>query len=260
VTLKYITLAEKSDENCYIFLVDRGYDEEILDVINAFPLNKSITHRPFHSFLGNSYNVLEGYKEALAISKSCQSELIYLIEEDIFVGKDFFTFHKQVQKDFNPFCVSATRNQNDSNTYPSEANKVYYFDSFQSLGLSWKPDKLEFVVEHATPVYYRNVNWYIRTKFPNSKYGTQWSEQDGVINRVLEKQTDKMLYPYVPRAYHAGFVGYNRKGQPLSGSLPQRIAKLESMTAEEMNNMAEVYKDITPIDLNVNHNVTNFIL
>lgn len=40
-------------------------------------------------------------------------------------------------------------------------------------------------------------------------YGSprQWTEQDGVINRLLIEQEGVSLLPRCPRAFHAGFVG-----------------------------------------------------
>jgi hypothetical protein len=202
--------------------------------------------------------VLEGYKFAVEASHECESKLVYLIEEDIWIAKDFFDFHETVQSQFDPFCLSAVRCQNDSAEYPKEPDSVYYHNTFQSLGLSWKLDKLKLVAQHAKPEYYRNMKGYIRALNPKSVYGTNWTEQDGLINRLVESSDVKCLYPYVGRAYHAGFVGYNRRGVPLDGTLEERVATLKSMTQDEMNERAMEYKDIKPIDLLIDYKVKQF--
>ena len=150
--------------------------------------------------------------------------------------------------------------QNDTTQHPQDASSVYYHNTFQSLGLSWKVDKLAQVVKHARPEYYRNMRGYIRALAPKSTYGDSWTEQDGLINRLAELSDVKCLYPYVPRAFHAGFVGYNRRGTPLDGSREERIAALKSMSAEDMNNHAIEYKDITPIDTIIDHQVKEYVL
>ena len=80
---------------------------------------------------------------ALSLLPKYEGNLIYLIEEDIFVGKDFFDFHERVQTKYDSFCVSAVRNQNDGRMLTGELGSnpadVYKFGKFQSLGISWKP-------------------------------------------------------------------------------------------------------------------------
>lgn len=259
VTLENIIKADKSDQNQYIFLLDRGYSLGVLQVANSFKLNKIIRKTPMHRFNGNTYNLLEGYKYALTLTQNAKSNLIYMIEEDIWVGKDFFTFHENVQNKFDSFVVSGVKNQNDKRELPSDTSLVYYHKNFQSLGLSWKPEKLHKVIKHALPQYYGYMLQYIKRQFPKSSLGDSWSEQDGLVNRICEQDNLKCLYPYVGRAYHAGFVGYNRPGNTLTGSLEERVNKLKSMNESEMNEMAREYKDIKKIDLS-GHDVKEFIL
>lgn len=260
VTLEHIKNANRSDEYCYVFLVDRGHTQDVLNVVDNFPLCKEVRKTPPHRYRGNSYNILEGYKFAVDVARDCESSLVYLIEEDIWIGKDFFDFHETVQGQYDPFCLSAVRCQNDATQYPQEPESVYYHSTFQSLGISWKLDRLREVVKHARPEYYRSMNSYIRSLNPTSEYGMMWTEQDGLINRLVEMSDTKCMYPYIGRAYHAGFVGYNRPGEALVGSLSERIEKLKSMSKEEMNSHARVYKDIAPVDLETDYMVSEYKL
>ena len=41
VTLDYIVKADNADKNLYVFLIDRGFSSEVLDVANSFSLNKN---------------------------------------------------------------------------------------------------------------------------------------------------------------------------------------------------------------------------
>lgn len=250
--------AENADKNFYVFLVDRGFHTQVVDVIKNFPFDKAIRFTPQHRYHGNSYNVLEGYKYGLSLCESKKSDLVYLIEEDIWVGKDFFTFHEKVQSQHPAFCVSAVRNQNDPTPHPALPEAVYYHTTFQSLGISYKTDSLKQIAKHAQPEFYRHMLQYVKRHFPKSRYGTSWCEQDGLINRIVETNPTQCLYPYVARAFHAGFVGYNRQGKSLEGSLENRVAKLKSMSDSEMNELAKEYKDITSIPLEKNYEVNSF--
>jgi hypothetical protein len=229
-----------------------------VDVVKAFPFEKAIRFAAQHRYQGNSYNLLEGYKYGVQMAKQNGSELIYLIEEDIWIAKDFFTFHEKVQKQHPNFCVSAVRNQNNPNKLSHEPGSVYYYPTYQSLGVSFKVDRIESIVKHATPEFYRHMLAYVRRHFPKSRYGGSWCEQDGLINRIVETSPVQCMYPYVPRAFHAGFVGYNRQGKSLEGSLEMRVSKLKSMTDSEMNEMAKEYKDITSIPLHQSYDIDTF--
>jgi hypothetical protein len=255
--------ADGADRNVYVFLLDRGSSTEVQYVANSFPGEKIVKISPHHRFNGNSYNVLEGYKLGLDLVKMYNSELIYLVEEDIFVGRDFFKFHEGVQSSHQTFCVSAVRNQNDGRTPlggidPPDPAAVYRFDKFQSLGLSWRPENLRHVTAHAKTEYYSNMRRYLTRTFPKSAYGDMWSEQDGLINRVMERGQFTAAYPSVPRAYHAGFVGYNRKGESLTGCLEYRVEYLKKMTADDMNAKAAEYKDISPVDLDAMYEINEY--
>ena len=254
--LENIQKANGAEKNCYTFLIDRGYSQEVVEVINNFPLNKELRFAPPHRHPGNSYNVLEGY---LWASNQNGYNLVHLIEEDIMCSVDYFDFHERVQSKYDSFCVSACRNQNLSTESNEDSSAVYYHPSFQSLGISWKYDNLKKVVKHANARYYRNPTGYLRNQFPNSAK-TNHTEQDGLIWRVMVQGNHQCLFPNVARCSHLGFVGYNRKGKPLEGTLAERVAKLRTMTATECNDRADVYKDITPIDLNIDYGVTDFVL
>ncbi len=149
VCLKKIQLANSADKNIYIFLVDRGFDQEIIETINEFKLNKIIKYTPKHNFRGNSYNLLEGYK--FAYEKYQDSELVYMLEEDIFIGKDFFDFHERVQSPFESSCVSAVWCHVDNREFPNEPASIYCKEHYQSLGVSWRREYLKEVVKHANP-------------------------------------------------------------------------------------------------------------
>ena len=246
--IEHIYEANRAKDQFYIFLIDRDFHRDVKLVAEQFKLDKHIRFTPFHNFRGNSYNVLNGYNLALNEADKYKPDLVYLIEEDIYVGKDFFDFHKKVQEQYDNFFVSGVMNQN-YNKDGFDPSSVYYYSMFQSLGLSWKIDKLKYLMGMVKPGYYGNMTKHLSMMFPNSKFGTKWCEQDGLINRVMEAYSLKGLYPIVPRAYHAGFIGYNRPATSIQGGLKDRIDCLKNMSIEEMNNRAKIYKDIKPCSL-----------
>lgn len=266
--LAYIQLADRWENNLYYFTVDvkegsdTGPDPQVMEVIEAFPGEKQVKVR-HNNYHGNSFNVLEGYRECYALAQTDGATLIYLIETDIFIGRDFFNFHEGVQAISDEFYVSACDNLTCSRDHelPSDPAMVYRFHNFQSLGISIKAGCMPFILEHAEPDYYEDMGGYLERTFPESRYRGLYFEQDGLINRVMEVQNSQGLFPFVARAFHAGFHGYNRAGAALSDEIPleERKKQLMAMTEQEMNRRAgdSQYKDIRKCDLN-GHRVDTF--
>lgn len=238
----------------YAILLDRMHSVPTATVAQEFrrQLGHSrvtITRRGSHPWRGNSYNVLQGYGEALRVRGV---DLVHLVEEDIFVGHDYFDYHEQAHALAPVFAVSACRNQNEGGIYPASVpSAVYRHASYQSLGVSFRPDMIRHAVNHAGVDYYRDPGRYCREVFPDSAIPPGHCEQDGLINRVREATGGSTIYPYTPRAYHAGFYGYNRRGGwgQDRGSAAQLGRRLLGMGADELNSRARHYKDHSTIDL-----------
>jgi hypothetical protein len=132
---------------------------------------------------------------------------------------------------------------------PPEEDAVYLQGCYQSIGVSFTPDKLQHVVAHAVHAFYANPLAYLRRHFPDTALRDTYREQDGLIYRILEKGKCVSAFPCVPRAYHAGFTGYNRSGLPLPGTYEQQARKILTMTADELNTQARSYRDYQTIAL-----------
>lgn len=201
----------------------------------------------YHQFHGNSYNVLSGLRDALKVG----GDLIHVVEDDIMVSLGYFRFHEAMHEATpGAFAVSACKNQNLTGPAPAAA---YLHPSYQSLGVSLRPETVERAVEHERPTYYGDMVGYCRRLFPGSLIPPGHAEQDGLINRLRESAGMGTVYTERPRAFHAGFYGYNRSGTKISsGSIEYRSAKILSMTTDEMNDMAGLMKDHEVIELDEN--------
>lgn len=200
----------------------------------------------YHQFHGNSYNVLSGIKDALKLG----GDLIHVVEDDIMVSLGYFAYHEAAHLAApDAFAVSACKNQNLQGEPPGAA---YRHGSYQSLGVSFRPETGEQIIQHENSRYYGDMVGYCRRVFPGSVIPPGHAEQDGLINRIRERRGGVTVYAAQPRAFHAGFYGYNRTGTKLSGSIVLRSAKILSMTTEEMNAKAGLMKDHEVIDLDEN--------
>lgn len=250
-----LAVADDADEVQYRICLDRRYDPQVLNVAERFARRIGwsrvrIIRRGRHRHKGNSYNVLSAYREALAERPA--PDLIHLIEEDVLVARDYFTFARSAHALApDAFCVTGCRCQQfppDTNP-PPQPDALHLHPSFQSLAVSWRPEVLGRVLAHASRTYFMDPAGYCRAMFPHSRINFGHAEQDGLIHRVLEDAGAVTAYPAVPRAYHAGWIGYHRKGTPVTGTLDQRATAILTMTGEEMNRRAASYPDHVTVPL-----------
>lgn len=248
--LQRLLLADDGRQQYWICL-DRAHSRECVTVAEGFTrklTGRALIRRRLHQYRGNSYNVLQSYREAVG----AHPELIHLVEDDIFVGADYFEFHRRAH-DLVPdaFAVSACRNQQFPTEWdpPDEEDAVYTHVSYQSLGVSFRPEALSHVVRHAQHAYFARPVAYCARHWPHTAINPNNAEQDGLIHRIIEASGRPTVYPFSPRAYHAGFVGYHRKGAQMPGTVEQRAARLLQMSTAELNAAAHSYPDHVAVDL-----------
>jgi hypothetical protein len=203
-----------------------------------------------HSYDGNSYNCLALYKEAYGTD----ARFVYLIEDDILVEKDFFRWHEAVQSAGNYFASIGRLHTMNPERYTASDDPAEYdesSDEYTSWGVCWKREKLAPLMEHCHPEYYRNMTGYIARRFPNSKLNITWTEQDGLIRRVLMEQKSKTASPCLKRAYHVGVSGYHRpNGYRFTGSLGQRILQMQQhIKAGTLPSLCKDFKELHDIDV-----------
>lgn len=210
-TCELLTRAEGTRQIWYHFRLDRGYDPALLDVIQHCGLPGEIIFTPDHPYPGNSYNVLTGLATAYDdFRQICPPDgLIFLVEEDIHVSTDFFRWHYTVHQREDVLIASAVRDQN-AEPHPFQDRRAFYCrPKYQSLGVSFKPRMVGEIYLHVGDLYFRDPRGYLQRRFPGSQIPWQFVEQDGLVDRLVEKHKINVAYPTVPRAYHAGTTGYH---------------------------------------------------
>lgn len=247
-TLRRLFLA---DDGCleYWLALDRGFDPQVARIAQNFVYQmggRAQIRQRAHAFKGNSYHVLQCYIEALQHNP----DLIHLVEEDVLVGVDYFDFHRSAHKLIgDAFAVSLCRNQNYETDPEPIPDAVYTVSQYQSIGVSFKPEKLALILPHVTHAYFRDPVNYCRRRWPNTRIRPANAEQDGLINRIVEEGNFPVVYAARPRAYHAGFVGYHRNGAELSGTFEEQANKILAMSTEDLNAAAHSYHDHQAVNL-----------
>lgn len=228
VWTELIQKADGADKLFYCFCLDHGYDTKYDELINEFPFDCAVIRMDdVRLKLGKqSRNVLNGLIVGAKFAKENKG-LVFYVEEDIFIGRDFFRWHREVHKQQkNIFCSIATKNNNTNYKVDGMPGHYYISDShdYQALGSCFKPEVIEtYIQPHYNNAYLTNPTAYCLENFPKSSIGSIWTEQDGLIRRIMELNKLYAAFPCVPRGYHAGFYGYNRQPEVTKKSYKQKL-------------------------------------
>lgn len=260
ICLDNLTKCEGIKDVHVIFRPDRGFDPDNLKVIDHFRQHLGsfdTIHTDATSYTDGkqSYSLLTGYHIAANIS----SDLVFMVEEDVMVSRDFLKYHQRIHaQEPNLFCSLSTKNHN-RRVSTTDNPRSYYLThlDYCSLGVSLKKEIIqEHITTHISSGYFRSPHKYVRTMFRGSCLNGSMCEQDGLIRRIQERHPElPIAYPHVPRAYHAGYYGYNRP-RKVTGTLEQRIAEATiNISSPERMRLAslgpEYYADSEPVELEV---------
>jgi hypothetical protein len=138
---------------------------------------------------------------------------------------------------------------------------------YTSVATSFDTGSLDAIARHATKRYYEDPSEYIAKEWgtdegslPAGFKPTQFTEQDGLLNRDTQVNGWWTLSPRCPRAFHAGFTGYNRlvQGMDRGGSDTKvqffaRFEELAQMSPAQMiaraSRQCKNCHDVVPVPL-----------
>ena len=227
-----ICKADGVDSKHIIFRPDSGFDPDNLAVIRAHSTrlpSYEIHEAPRCPYRRTklSANILFGYMAAAARAR----RYVYLVEEDIMVGRDFFRWHSAVHaRRRDLFCSIAVRNHNRDIDAPDDPDCFYLSQGdYCSWGVCFDRSVLrERLAPHVNIDYLSHPKRYLRRQFPGSRVEPGFVEQASLLRRIQEAGELPIAYPASPRAYHAGFYGRNRPGG-ICGQLDERVRQLNAM-------------------------------
>jgi len=248
----------------YVFAADIGVTKQVFGVISRFKANRVIVTPDLHNFkIGKqSKNVING----LLSENSRESEKVFYIEDDVFIGKDFFTFGEKVSRTSKAFAVILSRNVNDADSTCEDLNSFYSKpdnNQYQGIGVCFDNEQLKtHLGPHNNAHYFFNPLLYVKRHFPESKLNASFCEQDGLIRRIIEANKLKVAFSHVPRCFHAGFYGYHRHPNGIDiikMTSEQRKAFIlkNAFDVESLKTIVKeegMIKDSLPFDLNTSHN------
>jgi hypothetical protein len=230
------------------------------EVLDSSPLPVRYIERKPHGWSGNSYNTMEAYKEAYGTD----ARYVYLVEEDVLVTKDFFSWHERVQAvEPDTMCSIGYRCSRNNEARTDIVDPAAYFTTardFASIGVCWKRERLAPLIAHSVPAYFANQSDYIQRTFPGNRFSGDFCEQDGVVMRLLWEDRTFTSWPYVPRCYHMGWYGYHRpNGKRPEGQLETKVSTLRKHIRDPLHLLAadRDFGDIEAYDDRLNTPVTS---
>lgn len=215
---------------------DRGTwkNRLLLEICHA--LKARVVQVPEHDYYGNSYNALE----ALRFAYNAGADLTYYVEDDVMIHDDFFSWHRRVHEDYDDIFGAMAW---IFNRYAPIEDADMFQPWYYAIGTSFTRKKLLKIVEHATPLYYADMQGYILKHFSgsalNASFGIAHYEQDGIIQRVLIDDNTQVVSPGIARCSHIGLLGYNQGWEKQYDfyfgckTLKDRIDKIESFLLDE---------------------------
>ena len=258
--LERIVEAEGSEDLLYYVLLDNDFDPKYLELFQAFPYEHILIKREKTGYkMGKqSYNVISGL-----LSASISTEnYVYYVEEDIFIAKDFFKYCQSALQENNAMCVVGSRDNEDLSYSGTDKNGYYLGGekSYQCWGTAWRKENLiKYLKPHYVQEYFNDPQAYVTKTFPNNPYKAQFCEQDGLTKRIMMQSGSRCIFPHVPRAYHAGFYGYNRPGvKPYDYEDKVNFLRGIVFSKENMKKYDKL-GDSEPIDLNINESNFHYV-
>ena len=261
VWTELVSKANGADELFYLFCLDSGYDPKYDELIKDFPFDYSVIRMPKSNLtLGKqSRNVLNGM---IAAANHADS-LVYYVEEDIFIGVDFFRWHQEIHRQQKDIYCSIGTKANDTKYELSGNPNEYYLTSepdYQSWGSCFRKEIiLDMIYPHYNDQYLHDPTGYCLRTFPDAYLKGRFTEQDGLIKRILEKAKMKVAYPCLPYAYHSGFYGYNRQPHIMRKSYEEKLKLIHEVCfdKEKMKRFSLPGYDVdsVPVDLETTFDV-----
>lgn len=246
ITLELIGKTAEHQNFYYLFVADHGFRSSVIPVAtNWLRTHKGeiykVGREQAQSPIKQSYALYKGYQKALQLT----DDLVFLIEDDIFVSNRFFEWHYKILDKLPDVKLSIGTKQRDV-PYPIPEDFENYIvkPDYQSLGVCWRKNSLAEVLKIFTPAYWQAPFRYTRNLYPHVPMVV--ASQDGLIHKHIIAKNWQVVFPVMPVAFHGGFFGANRGVKRVTGTLEQKIAKIKSIAFNEATLKAELRRNNRP--------------
>jgi hypothetical protein len=182
---------------------DRGtfHDPLLQRVVGQFDVHAHLV--PDNEWYGNTPNTMGAFLWAY----NTGFDRVFYVESDVMVHEDFFSWHRQQQEMFDDIFASMAW---IFNRHAPITDDLLFQPWYYAIGTCFSKQKLALLAEHASPKYYSHMDEYIASSFPDSKLNgpilIEHTEQDGLIQRILERDRSQTVSPGIAKCSHVGFT------------------------------------------------------
>ena len=259
LTLCVENILATSDHPRILIVVDNHYDAppslEVVQYVDDLSGRSDVDYEILdpHTYVGLSHAIMSG----MQLARDSGAEFVYYVEDDVMVSRDFFRWHRAARDLGSWFVSVACKNHctESEKTLTPDLSSVYStaYD-YTALGACFHRESLGRILKFANSDYWGDTTAFVKRRFPKSKVLPQYSEQAGLIRRIMEEDDSlTSVWPHVPRGYHLGWYGKNCRGLPIPGDTPEsRLLNLREIMFDKdtLNALATTHKFIDPVPLN----------
>ena len=217
---------------------DRGEKSDDL-VATCERFEAALIVQPKHDYQGNSYNAAE----ALRFAYNADYKLTSYVEDDFFAKPDLLSWtremHEELDGTFNLFASCGWI----FNHYMPYTNENYLAPWIYIPQFSITRKKMELVLPHLNPFYYRDMVKYVTETFPENAINKLYPavvhyEIDGLLQRVLMEDKSQSVWCATTKGSHAGWGGYNRGWDNYEdafigcNTFEERVGRVEELMAD----------------------------
>lgn len=204
--------------------------EDVEFVRDEYYPDATIFHAQAHVDVPSGmWNILNSLKEGYRTGAG----RVFLIEEDVVIGKDFFNWHDEAQK--KPVLASLGRRHRG------------WYEFYTNPGSCFSRESLGRVVQHINDDLFRDRITYMNNFF--GRMDEVSTLDDGLVRRIQKFYKLPVAIPEKPMCAHIGFMAYNRyMGWVNDGkTIQEKIVKLRQMLLKVELEKSRYTQDFEPI-------------
>jgi hypothetical protein len=234
--LQYLSRARGIETKEVCLFIDNHKSKDFREIFEAQRPNIAMANELFpnraftscevaHESYGNSRNVVD----ALIFGFKIGAERIYLVEDDILVAPDFFSWHEAVLVEPGVFvsCSTALSKSAHFQINGPQAMDEGYFDP-AAYYLAEGPYS-----SHAVAFKRGNLGLLLTRLAGIDDWHSGW-EQDLVTQQYLTRSKQKSAWSFMPRAYNIGWYSYHiNTGRKFTGTLKEQSKAIEETIRDQ---------------------------
>lgn len=224
--LQYLSRARGIEDKEVCLFIDNHKGKDFREIFEAqqpnlqlvadlFPNRCFTSCQEAHESYGNSRNIVD----ALKFGYNIGAERVYLVEDDILVAPDFFSWHEAVLEEPNVFVSCSTALSKSAH---------FQINGPQAMDEAYQDPAAYYLAEgpyssHAVAFKRDNLGQLLSWFASEDRKWAPGYEQDLLTQQFLHVTKQKSGWPFMLRAVHIGWYSYHvNTGRKFTGTLIEK--------------------------------------